>query len=46
MHAEVFPIQGNPQGIYTGNPGPELDKAWRDLLQCLLHCSIHLELQC
>ncbi|OHF01977.1 hypothetical protein CORC01_02855 [Colletotrichum orchidophilum] len=33
MHLEVFPIQGPPHGKYTGEPRPEVDKAWRDLLQ-------------
>ncbi|KAK1637997.1 hypothetical protein BDP81DRAFT_426307 [Colletotrichum phormii] len=32
-HLEVFPIQGPPHGKYTGEPRPEVDKAWRDLLQ-------------
>ncbi|KAH8591508.1 hypothetical protein B0O99DRAFT_550499 [Bisporella sp. PMI_857] len=32
-HLEVFDIMGPPHGIYTGEPRPELDKAWRDLLQ-------------
>ncbi|KAK4095611.1 hypothetical protein Purlil1_407 [Purpureocillium lilacinum] len=33
-HLEIFPIQGPPHGIYTGEPRPEVDEAWRDLLQC------------
>ncbi|KAK1537514.1 hypothetical protein CPAR01_07627 [Colletotrichum paranaense] len=32
-HLEVFPIQGPPHGKYTGEPRPEVDQAWRDLLQ-------------
>ncbi|KAK2015014.1 hypothetical protein LZ32DRAFT_580438 [Colletotrichum eremochloae] len=32
-HLEVFPIQGPPHGIYTGEPRPEVDQAWKDLLQ-------------
>lgn len=34
-HLEIFPIQGPPHGIYTGEPRPEVDQAWKDLLQCL-----------
>ncbi|CCF36100.1 hypothetical protein CH063_01429 [Colletotrichum higginsianum] len=32
-HLEVFPIQGPPHGKYTGEPRPEVDQAWKDLLQ-------------
>ncbi|KAJ0165766.1 hypothetical protein CTA2_10032 [Colletotrichum tanaceti] len=32
-HLEVFPIQGPPHGKYTGQPRPEVDQAWKDLLQ-------------
>ncbi|KAL0943150.1 uncharacterized protein CTRU02_201036 [Colletotrichum truncatum] len=32
-HLEIFPIQGPPHGIYTGEPRPEVDQAWKDLLQ-------------
>ena len=33
-HLEIFPIQGPPHGIYTGEPRPEVDKAWKYLLRC------------
>ncbi|KAF9877258.1 hypothetical protein CkaCkLH20_05524 [Colletotrichum karsti] len=33
IHLEIFPIQGPPHGKYTGEPRPEVDQAWRDLLQ-------------
>ncbi|KAJ6441506.1 Peroxisomal hydratase-dehydrogenase-epimerase [Purpureocillium lavendulum] len=32
-HLEIFPIQGPPHGIYTGEPRPEVDNAWRELLK-------------
>ena len=32
-HLDVFDIMGKPHGIYTGEPRPETDKAWKDLLQ-------------
>jgi hypothetical protein len=41
-HLKVFDIQGKPHGIYTGEPRPELDQAWRDLLQCECSSSTYL----
>ncbi|KAL4404800.1 hypothetical protein CABS03_14595 [Colletotrichum abscissum] len=40
-HLEVFPIQGPPHGKYTGEPRPEVDQAWRDLLQCRPLLNLH-----
>ncbi|KAH8200529.1 hypothetical protein TruAng_005306 [Truncatella angustata] len=32
-HLEVFPLDKFLEGPYTGQPGPELDEVWGDLLQ-------------